>query len=141
MAKDKDSINEEVTLMQRVSDQMERTADSLQAVEKCVNKLDKKLDLHIQKMEYELKAINQLDKEQNELLAKHAARSEALQKDNELREHALRIDIGAQSERIDDLEAPGKWLKTTQAVVLKVGGAITIITGAIYGVVRLLGWF
>ncbi len=139
MAKDKNSINKELNLMQRVSDQMKRTADSLQAVEKCVNKLDKKLDLHIQKMEYELTSINEQDKEQNKLLAEHSARSDALQKDNELREQDLLAKFISYKENADErlnkLEGPRKWLKTSRNILVYVGGG----TSAIYGILKLLG--
>ena len=86
--------------------------------------LDKKVDLHIQKTEFEFKEIRKLDDEQNQLLAQHAQRSEEIKRDNELREAAIRKEY---SQRLDDLEAPRKWWNTTTKVILTLGGIATAI--------------
>ena len=92
----------------------------------CVQQLDKKMDLHIQKTELEFEHIRELDAKQNLLLEEHSTRSDRLEKDNKLREEAIRLEFG---ERFEDIEAPRKWLTTT----LKVGFWVASGAGAIYG--------
>lgn len=94
-------------------DMMEAIKESTQ----CMQKLDKKLDLHIQKMTYELANINELDQQQNALLDEHIKRTTIAER------------------RLDALEEPRKYIKTTMKVLLTIGG----VTGAIYSIMRFFG--
>ncbi len=82
---------------------------------KCVDNLDKKVVLHIQKTEFELQAINKLDEHQNELLGEHIKGVNTLK--TWCDEHAQQNDI-----RFDKLEAPGNWVKGTVKIA-------TVLTG------------
>ena len=124
-------------MIQKISDQMEKVADSVDSVKECMTKLDKKLDLHIQRMEYEIHGIKTLDKQQNQILEHHSARSDALQKDNALREVSLRNELAIQSSRIEVLEQPRKWWQMTTKGLLWAGG----IASALYAIGNLLGIF
>jgi len=102
-------------------------------------RLENKLDLHIQKTEYELKQIQKLDDEQNKLLAQHAQRSEEIKRDNELREKQMREEIFGDNRkslksRIDKLEVPQKWLEHTKTGLLY----LAALGGAITGIIKFL---
>jgi hypothetical protein len=92
----------------------------------CVQQLDKKVDLHIQKTELELAQIAKLDSQQNALLDDHAKRSDRLERDNQLREETLRREFNV---RFEAIEKPREWLKTTSKVFFWIGSA----AGALYG--------
>lgn len=88
-----------------------------------VQALDKKVDLHIQKTELELKNINKLDEQQNDLLDKHIEGVNTLKKWCDTHEKA-------NEKRFSKLEAPRKWLKMTKDGLLwisAVAGAILVI--------------
>jgi hypothetical protein len=103
-----------------------------------VSQLDKKMDLHIQKTGLELEQIKVLDEKQNQLLADHAARSDRLEKDNQLREQALKIYIDEKhdtletsfTDKIQVIEKPRQWLIMTSKIFFWCASA----AGALYGV-------
>lgn len=105
--------------LQKVLDKTEETSD-------CVRKLDKKVDLHIQKTEIELEHIRELDEKQNQLLDEHSARSDRLEKDNQLREQSLRQDFEG---RFQEIEKPREWLKMTGKILFWTASS----AGALYG--------
>ena len=109
---------------------LDRIADQLEETQKTVVALDKKLDLHIQKTEYELKEINKLDQIQNEQLALHIQGVDTLKKLYESHEKA---DV----ERFASLEAPSKWLKFTAKLVMGLGA----IAGSVMAIAKFLRWF
>ena len=55
---DDSNNNLHMELLQKIADQVQETQD-------CVNKLDKKLDLNIQKTEFELQNIHKTNEQQN----------------------------------------------------------------------------
>ena len=112
--------------LQKVLDKTEETSD-------CVRKLDKKVDLHIQKTELELEHIRELDQKQNQLLDEHAARSDRLEKDNALRERALNQKF---EERFQNIEKPREWAKTTARVFFWIASS----AGATYGLFEFFEW-
>lgn len=99
--------------------------------------LDKKVDLHIQKTEYELKRINDQDEIQNQLLDQHIEGVNMLRKIHE----AHVSDNEKQEERNDSrfkkLEEPRRFIKTGTKVVVWLGGLGT----ATMGIVKILSWF
>lgn len=106
--------------------------DTLCDTQRCVMGLDKKVDLHIQKTEFELQSIKDLDAQQNEILAQHHKRSDELAKDNYLREVALRKDLSGLGGRVSKLEEPRKWLQGLWSVLLWIfalaGGLEALLT-------------
>ncbi len=100
------------------------------SLETCLEKLDKKLDLNIQKVEYELKSINQLDETQNKLLDEHMKRSDSLENlyQTVKKEHEVRLR---------KLEEPRRLLLLVRNISLGIGG----ILGAVYTVGKIIGWF
>lgn len=91
---------------------------------------DKKLDLHIQKTEYELRRINEMDEIQNKLLDQHIEGVNTLKKMHEAHE---KIDL----ERFDRLESPRKWFKDSAKVLIAIG----TFAGAVAGFLKLFHIF
>lgn len=102
---------------------LQQAVQKMDGVRDDVSKLDKKLDLHIQKTEFELSRINELDETQNQLLDQHIQGVNTLKRwcdDHEKMNNA----------RFVRLEEPRKWLKTTKNGILwisAVAGALTVI--------------
>ena len=94
----------------------EQISEQQTEVTKCVNKLDKKLDLNIQKTEYELSAIRKLDEQQNKLLEEHMRRTELAEL------------------RLDTLEQPRKVIYFITKLIIGLGS----IAGAVYAISRFL---
>jgi hypothetical protein len=93
----------QLELLKKVLQKTEETHDSFKD-------LRKDLDLHIQKTEFELKGIKELDAKQNEILQEHHDRSIQLKRDNDLREQSLKIEISRIAQRVGLLEEPRKVL-------------------------------
>lgn len=106
-------------LLNKITAQCDETQDS-------IVKIDKKLDLHIQKTELEFKHIRELDENQNKLLEEHAIRSDRLEKDNLLREQQLKANF---EDRFREIEKPREFIKTFAKMFLWMATA----AGAIYG--------
>ena len=85
-----------------------------------VTSIDKKLDLHVQRTEFELARIHDLDLEQNQILEEHHKRSDALAKDNILREESLRAELLLTDKRISKLEHPFKLASSIWAILLHI---------------------
>lgn len=130
-----------VSMFRQVLDEAKETRkqvlEKVEETQTSVNQLDKKMDLHIQKTGLELEQIRTLDEKQNQLLADHAARSDRLEKDNQLREQTLRIYIDDKhdeletsvTDRIQVIEKPRQWLIMTGKVFFWLASA----AGALYG--------
>lgn len=73
-----------------LDEMMKKLLDQSEETQKTVISFDKKLDLHIQKTELQLEQIHKLDEKQNAILEEHHKRSDALARDNELRERSVR---------------------------------------------------
>lgn len=90
---------------------LNKVLKTTEETQKCVNSLDKKVDLHIQETKFELKAISETNERQNKGLDEHQQRSTEIKRDNELREAKLRHEIfGATGlePRVSKLEEPKK---------------------------------
>jgi len=109
---------------------LERIADQVTDQGKLLTKLDKKVDLNIQKMEYELSNIHQTDMVQNKLIEEHIAGVNTLQGIYE--EHKKENNA-----RFETLEAPRKWFKTTKNIILVLGS----LAAATLGILKLFSVF
>jgi len=119
--KDKDDIY--LNLLNKIQEQSKETQNT-------VIDLDKKVDLHIQKTEYELSRINALDEEQNQLIDEHIAGVKTLKGIYE--EHKKENDV-----RFQALEEPRKVF----AWLFKATGIVGVICGAIFGAIKLIAFF
>lgn len=82
--------------------------------------LDKKVDLHIQRMEFELDRINKQDEVQNFLLDKHIEGVNTLKRIHD--SHVLAVNA-----RFAKIEEPSKWRSQSAKLVLKVGAIATAL--------------
>jgi len=110
-------------LLQRLADQNLETQQSIFSI-------DKKLDLHIQKTEYELRGINDQDAIQNKLLDQHIEGVNTLK---EIFQQHEKNDV----ERFQKLEEPRKFSKWAVGVLLTLGSVV----GSIAAIGKHLGWF
>lgn len=94
--------------------------------------LDKKVDLHIQKTEYELAKINTQDEIQNQLLDLHIAGVNTLREIHQ--EH-----VKENNSRFSKLEEPRKFIKTATRVVLWAGGIGTAVVAVVELLAKLQG--
>lgn len=132
MSDDKNTTVEQLILdsIKKISKNQDNTYDAL-------IELTTEFKLHKQESQLRWETIEKLDKEQNEILAEHHARSTAIQKDVKLREEALRNELfGANGleERVTKLEAPQMAKKLIIKWIITVGG----IAGAITAILALL---
>lgn len=111
---------------------VEEQRDSRAEMTKAFSDMDKKVELHIQKTEYELKGIHQQDAIQNQLLDQHIEGVNTLKKMFELHE---KNDV----ERFGNLEEPRKFVRTAVKVVLWLGALGTAVAGIIEVMSRLKG--
>jgi len=112
-----------------------------------LNGLVLEFQLHKQDSQNRWDMIARLDAEQNELLAQHASRSDALQKQNELIEQTLRAEIFGEGiadpekkknvivSRIEALELPAKSWGWVKQALLELG-KIAAGAAAIYGFIK-----
>ncbi len=118
---------------QDIKDALQQVLDKTGKTQDTVQKLDKKIDLHIQKTELELEHIAELDEKQNQLLDDHAKRSDRLEKDNSLREISIRSDF---EHRFRKIEKPREWIRMTAKVLFWAASG----AGAIYGAYEFFSW-
>lgn len=90
--------------------------------------IDKKIDLHIQKTEYELGAINALDEHQNTLLDEHIRGVRTLEKMLEAHERKD-MDMWVK------VTAPQTWWIQT----VKLIGQASVIAGFVFLILRVVG--
>lgn len=107
--------DEIIALLHKLGDKSDRQNESLAA-------LDKKIELHIQSTEYELRRINEQDDVQNRLLDEHISGVNTLK--NIHFSYAKDTDA-----RLDTLETPRKWIKTSFKLFLTIGGIASAIAG------------
>lgn len=118
--------DEILTLLARMMDeQREHRAETASSF----SLLDKKVDLHIQKTEYELARINDQDEIQNKLLDQHIEGVNTLKKMFEVHEQQ---DIA----RFQKIEEPRRAIKYVTKLTLWLGGLGT----AAMGIVELISW-
>lgn len=94
----------------------------------CQAKLDKTVELHILKVEYELDAIKVLDIEQNASLAAHI-------KGVRINKERLELQRAETNARLEALETPAKVRLMLKRWVVGIG----MIATAIYAIVKLVG--
>jgi len=106
----------------------------------CVTQLQNKVALHIQATEYELKAINRTNETQNKILEEHHKRSDAIQKDNALREEKLRMELYGErgvvstfEERLKKIEEP----RIAWGFVAKTVIGLGAMAAAIFSIIKL----
>lgn len=99
---------------------------------RAISDLDKKVDLHIQKTEYELKAIHEQDREQNRLLDEHIAGVQTLRDIHNLH-------VQENEDRFSKLEEPRKFIKTLGRILVGLGAAGGAAAGAVELYARLKG--
>lgn len=103
---------------------LERLENKIDETQRSMLHLDKKQDLFIQKMEYELRNINNQDKIQNELLDQHIEGVNTLK--------AMHFNhVKATSERFEKVEAPSKWFRFTRKGLVALGTIATALAGII----------
>jgi hypothetical protein len=115
--------DEIIQLLKRISDNSDAMRDDL-------NRLDRRLELHVQKTEFELDRIKTTDDVQNQLLDEHI-RGVRLLEEN-LSKHKYDNDL-----KFAELEAPSRWLTTSIKVLIAVGG----VASAVYAFLKLLNIF
>lgn len=126
---------------------VETAVDKIDALSLRMEGVDKKLDLHIQKTQFELSAIKTLDTEQNKILEEHHQRSSELKRDNDLKEKELRTlieekdskradDIASLSKRVARVEVPQKFLFWAKKVFVWIAAA----SGAGAAVLAFIKW-
>lgn len=91
-----------------------------------LTKVESKLDLHIQKTEYELEKINELDDHQNRLLDEHIQGVRTLKEMHMLQQEYV-------DKRFDEVEAPKKALKLISKWIIGAGA----VAGATFAILRL----
>lgn len=104
----------------------EEQLESRTEMTRAITGLDKKVDLHIQKTEYELEAIHKQDEVQNQLLDQHIEGVKTLKRwcDDHVQEN---------EKRFSKLEEPRKFLRTVGRILVYLGA----IGGAVAGIVEL----
>ena len=116
-------------------------ADILQSVRESnesIQELDKKFELHEQKMQFEIEKINELDDHQNKLIAEHIAGVNTLRdmhRSHRKEAHQMIKKLADTCDaRLSKLEEPSPWViwlkhnKIIAATVLSiVGGATAVI--------------
>lgn len=103
---------------------LERLENKIDETQRSMLHLDKKQDLFIQKMEYELDKINSQDKIQNALLDKHIEGVNTLK--------AMHLDhVKSTSDRFEKVEAPSKWFSLTSKGLVRLGAIATGIAGIV----------
>lgn len=117
-----------------VIEELKNIRISQDSLEECVDTLDKRVELHIQKTEYELASLNKMDQKQNELLAEHIAGVEG----NRESIRALRVlaeshdnkDEARFAELEKTISNPGKLLgkQLLRISMAMAGGAVVILT-------------
>ena len=118
-----DNKSVEAQLLSKVVENTEKTAGA-------VAELSKQFELHVQKMDFELKEISRTNEIQNSILDEHHKRSDRLEEQNELTRLKLRAEIFGEGMpnpdkrkttivgRIESLEAPKKAAKWVYALVM-----------------------
>lgn len=128
---DKLSNDKHIELLSKISEQVHET-------QKCISKLDKKVDLSIQSLQYEIKAINELDKIQNAELKRHI---EGVQGNRGSIDDIKKLVLSHKNEwdsRILDLEAPKKAKKLAKGWVIDLG-KVAVAVVAIWKMLEVFG--
>ena len=103
----------------------DKLSNKIDETTQCVRELDKKVELQGQKFTYEVESIKNLDEQQNQILEHHVRRTDALEKDIQLRETVM-------DKRVSKLEAPMRWLSGTKTVFITLGA----LAGAAYAIYK-----
>jgi DNA repair exonuclease SbcCD ATPase subunit len=141
---DKKASELEAEFRKLVIDELKSISSKQDESTKSLNDLTTEFKLHKQESQNRWETIAKLDAEQNAILSEHAARSEALQKQNELTEKSLRAAIFGEGivdpeqrehtvvGRIEKLEEPRRFMKNLKKIAIAVGAIITALA-TLYG--------
>jgi DNA repair exonuclease SbcCD ATPase subunit len=116
----------------RLEDKLDEVRDDLHNLDTKVQVLSEKFIMHMEQdtrnlenISNSLASITERLSDYNETLVEHIRRSEALEQSNELMKAQLGLYKKEQDVRLEKLEAPQKWIKTTLVVIAAV---VTILT-------------
>ena len=118
---DRDDSTKHLELLGKISEQVFET-------QSCINKLDKKVDLSIQTLQYEIKAINELDRIQNAELERHIAGVKGVT-------DLVQSHRDEWSTRIETLEAPIKAKKMMVTWVIG-SGKLAVAVLAVWKIIE-----
>lgn len=128
-------------------DLVESAVEKLDVLGSRIEGLDKKLDLHIQKTEFEFQGLKELDSQQNKILEEHHQRSTELKRDNDLKEKelkdlldkkesALKTEIAGLTRRMARVEVPQKFLDWARKIFVWIAAA----SGAVVAFSAFIHW-
>jgi len=123
----------EKIVIHQLQDIVDKQADS----QKSFSHLDRKVDLHIQKTEYELKRINELDNQQNKLIDQHIEGVKSIKDLVESHRIEYINKISTNANRINKLEAPEmakKWIKDNLYWIFTTIGLVAGLVSKIKGI-------
>lgn len=121
--------NKDEEIIGLLSRMMDEQRDARTENMKAFSDLDKKVDLHVQRTEYELKSIHEQDAIQNKLLDQHIEGVNTLKRIYDAHD-------ASNNARFSELEKPRQYLKTTTKLLLWLGGIGT----AAMGILELVKW-
>jgi chromosome segregation ATPase len=116
----------------RIEDKLDEVRDDLHVLDTKVQVLSEKFLMHMEQdtknlenIARSLSSITDRLADYNDTLVEHIRRSEALEESNELMKEQLGLYKKEQDTRLEKLEAPQKWIKSTLVVIAAV---VTILT-------------
>jgi DNA repair exonuclease SbcCD ATPase subunit len=116
----------------RLEDKLDEVREDLHNLDTKVQVLSEKFLMHMEQdtrnlenISHSLESITERLGDYNATLIEHIRRSEALEESNELLKAQLGLYKKEQDVRLEKLEAPQKWIKTTLVVIAAV---VTILT-------------
>lgn len=109
-------------------DLLRKLLDQSEDVSKIIDRMDRKMDLHIQRTEYEFEKIKELDETQNRILDEHVAGVNTLKA-------MLEVYKSEANQRLDSLEQPRKTLATLKTWIISAAAVVA----AIMTILQLLG--
>lgn len=128
----KDDKTLESELLSKIVENTEKTSQA-------VSTLAKKFELHVQKMDYELREVSRTNEIQNQILEEHHKRSDRLEEQNTLVKAQLRAEIFGEGMidpkkrettivgRIEKLEAPKRAIAWSFTIIMAILGLVSTI--------------
>lgn len=116
--------NKDEEIIGLLSRMMDEQRDARTENMKAFSDLDKKVDLHIQRTEYELKNIHEQDAIQNKLLDQHIEGVNTLKRIYDAHD-------ASNNTRFEKLEKPREWIKTTTRIIIWLGGIGTAVVAVV----------
>lgn len=125
-------------LLNKILSEQKESREEHQETFAKINALDKKVDLHIQEMKYELQMIHEQDARQNTLIDEHI---EGVNSTRELiKQHAKSDEkmFKEVADRLMQVEAPSR-LKTWYEVTLQILGGVGTVLGLVWLILKFFG--